>query len=217
MADLKIYCKGSTDARYKLNILAQYGFTTGEYEGEISGPAFYILDKETKELKMCWPASADGIKDIPEVCYDFFRISDQAREKAYSNCEQRSRDIIYMLTSTISEWFVWDETPERHSYWSNWHGTLLKMDNPQIEENAKIPTPTFKERNIVIADTKELIKEYLNNSLTSKELHYESRLQEQETYLSGRDGAEPVRFHGGKHQVRIASKHLSYQKAVGRG
>jgi len=210
MADLKIYCKGSTDARYKLNILAQYGFTTGEYEGEISGPAFYILDKETKELKMCWPASADGIKDISEVCYDFFRISDQAREKAYSNCEQRSRDIMYMLTSHIHAWFTWNETLEGYSYWYTWYNELEKIDGSEIEVSKKMPTPA-------IVNTKELTKEYLNNSLTSKELHYESGLQEQETYLSGRDGAKPVRVCNRRNKARIASKHLKHTKVFGRG
>ena len=218
MGKLKIFCRDSKDAKNKLNILEQYGINKGSYSGDISSSAYYVLKEEDKKIEECWPASTDGIKDIPEVYYGFFNISDEARTKAYSNCYKYAPNpIIRLLSSGINYWFVWEHTPEGRNYWNDWYRTLLKMNNPQIEENAKVPIPTFEERYIAVADTSKLIKDCLNNSLISKESHYENQLQRKEAYLSGRDGAKPVRVCNRRNKARITSEHLSYQKAVGRG
>lgn len=217
MDKLKIFCKDSKDAKNKLNILERYGIDKRSYSGDISNSAYYILDTENKEINGCCPA-ANGIEDIPEVYYDFFNISDEARAKAYSNCSKYAPNpIIRLLSSGINYWFVWEHTPEGQDYWNDWYRILLKMSNPQTEENKKISIPTFEERYIAVAETNELIKEYLNNSLISKELHYENQLQRKEVNLSGRDGAKPVRVCNRRNKARIASKHPSYQKAIGRG
>lgn len=288
MDKLKIFCKDSKDAKNKLNILERYGIKKGTYSGDISCSAYYILDTENKEIKGCCPA-ADGIKDIPEVWYDFFNISAEARAKAYSNCCDYTKDVtVNLLEKGINYWFIWENTPEGQSYWKKWYEilrginssqtTALKEEkkekssarfkvgdkvficlcvnkdypfsyspemlayNGQVATIIKVETDVYSSNNpdedgceyklnINGLDTKwswsspmllahPAVKFVENNIIdysTLKLKSYESRLQEQEINLSRRDGAEPVRFHGGKHQVRIASKHLSYQKAIGRG
>ena len=297
MDKLKIFCKDSEDAKNKLNILERYGIDIGHYNGDVQSSVYYILDEKDKKIVNCYKrALFDRVNSIPEVWYDFFNISAEARAKAYSNCCDYTKDVtVNLLEKGINCWFIWENTPEGQSYWKKWYETLRGINSsqtPALKEekkekssarfkvgdkvficlcankdypfsyspemltyNGKIatiikvetdsyspnnsdedgceyklningldtkwawsspmllapPAVEFVESNISILD--KGILDYSTLKLKS----YESRLQEQETNLSGRNGAKPVRFHGGKHQVRIASKHLSYQKAVGRG
>lgn len=289
MGKLKIFCRDSKDAKNKLNILERYGINKGGYGGEISSSAYYVLKEEDKKIEECWPASTDGIKDIPEVCYDFFNISDEARKKAYSNCCDYTKDItINLLEKRINYWFRWENTPEGRDYWKKWYETLREINSSQtstlkeekkekssarfkvgdkvficlcvnkdypfsynsemLKYNSKIATIIKVRTNVYSPENSDedgckytlnidgldlkwswsspmllappavkFVESNIIDYSTLKLKSYESRLQEQETHLSGRDGAKSVRFHGGKHQVRIASKHLSYQKAIGRG
>lgn len=294
MNKLKIFCKDSKDAKKKLNILEQFGIDVGHYSGDITTSIYYILNKEDKKIDNCYKRDTfDRVNSIPEVCYDFFNISDEAREKAYSNyCNYTKETTINLLEKGIYCWFIWENTPEGQNYWNKWYMTLRGISQtPTFKEEgkekssakfkvgdkvgihlcadkhyqfsyvsemfkyngktatiSKVTTDVYSPHNsdedgckytlnidgvdvkwswsspmlvpITVKFVRTSVEEILNYSnkcitLTLKE--DESRLQKQEAHFSGRDGAKPVRFHGGKHQVRIASKHLSYQKAVGRG
>ncbi len=65
---------------------------------------------------------------------------------------------------------------------------------------------------------------YHNNYEIQKELYNllkieenESRLQKQEDPLRRGNSGKPVKLHTGKHKIRIAVKHLSHTKVLGRG
>ena len=289
MDKLKIFCKNSEDAKKKFNILEQYGINKGSYSGDISSSAYYVLKEEDKKIEECWPASTDGIKDIPEVCYDFFNISDEARAKAYSNCSKyASNPIIRLLSGGINYWFVWEDTPEGQNYWKKWYETLRGINSSQtpalkeekkekssarfkvgdkvficlcvdkhyqfscvsemLRYNGKIATIIKVETDVYSPHNSEedgckytlningvdikwswsspmllaspavkFVESNIIDYSTLKLKNYESRLQEQETHFSGRDGAKSVRVCNRRNKARIASKHPSYQKAVGRG
>ena len=193
---LKIHCINSGDAKNKLSILKEYGVSIYPFNGETYEPCYYILDTDDQSVRYCIDTKVQDIeeiavKDIPEVCYDFFHLPEGARNKAYVN---NGRNIINLLNCNIKCWFGWDETSDGPDYWMGWYDILHS-------------------KNIIFPD----ISCAIDDQCFIKKEEYESRLQEQKAHLSGRDGAKPIRFHGGKHQVRITSKYLSYQKVFGRG
>lgn len=190
-----------------------YDIDTFEYLSSFAAPE---INSDTKEYNYC---------DI-----EFFKLPTEIQEAIVERTKQKNciGFIINLCAGDSTGGFTWDSSEEGDGFWrsiiEDRQFDVFFTKYPKNHE-AKVSDCPPHYTSLSAEDIREfnkLAKQLYADCATnindySKILKDESRLQEQEVNLSRRDGTKPVRFHGGKHQVRIASKHLSYQKAVGRG
>lgn len=193
-------------------------------------------DSNTFEYFSSFAAEADNPnEDIKRYEYfdiEFFKLPDEIKEKMVSRTKQKNciGFIMYLDAGDSAGGFTWSFSEEGEKFWraiiQNKQFDVFFMKYPRNHE-VKVSDCSLHYDCISLSakdiwEFDKLAKQIHADCVTninehSKILKDESRLQEQENPLRRGNSAESVRFHGGKHKARIASEHLSYQKAVGRG